>query len=79
MTGLTWSTNQPDRPWFYWCRLADKQSIVLFVSTKAGLVMDNNGLGVPIEGIKPGIEWAGPIPDPLERDPLPLLAMGGSL
>lgn len=73
---MTWTTTRPTQPgWYWWRRYKGKRSYEVEVRNGRGVLRGNQFLEVwwngemvakfdqPVRG-----EWAGPIPEPTERD-----------
>lgn len=66
---MTWTTEPPKKPGFYWVRSSKITAEVCFVFSNNGLFVSRvyNDESEPLEGFiscRRGVEWAGPIPEP---------------
>lgn len=71
---MKWTSDQPTKPGFYWCKVDGETSIV-FISEwhieelkKNVLVIEfiGNDEKIILDEISSGALWAGPIPEPEE-------------
>lgn len=77
---MTWTTNKPTQPgWYWWRRYKKTKAYKVEVRKRRGVLRGDQWLEVwwngeivarfdsPVPGPVPG-DWAGPIPEPTERD-----------
>ena len=70
----TWTTNKPTQPGPYWYKDKEFGPVIVDIILSDGVLFVNCGWGedgrIPVSEYGYGIyvEWAGPIPEPAERD-----------